>query len=160
MAARGERLDQTVSAYLVRRIEHHPLVDIRVQAQVTEAHAEGNHLGAVTITDAYGASERPSTTALFFVSAVTRTRAGLPRRAFVSTVRGTWVLVPISWLVASARRAGGSNATLALETSVPGLFAAGDLRSGSTKGVAGAVGEGAMAAALAYRRLQELAALD
>jgi thioredoxin reductase len=49
---------------------------------------------------------------------------------------------------------------LALETTVPGLFAAGDLRSGSTKRVAGAVGEGAMAAALAYRRLQELAALD
>jgi NADPH-dependent 2,4-dienoyl-CoA reductase/sulfur reductase-like enzyme len=111
MAVRGERLDQTVSAYLVRRIEHHPLVDIRVQAQVTEVHAEGNHLGAVTITDAYGASERPSTTAFLFVSAVIRTRAGLPRRAFVSTVRGTWSLVPISWIVASARQAGRSNAT-------------------------------------------------
>jgi thioredoxin reductase (NADPH) len=47
---------------------------------------------------------------------------------------------------------------LALETSVPGLFAAGDVRHGSTKRVAGAVGEGAMAAALAYRRLAELEA--
>jgi alkyl hydroperoxide reductase subunit AhpF len=111
MAVRGERLDQTMSAYLVRRIEHHPLVDIRVQAQVTEVHAKGNHLGAVTITDAYGASERLSTTALFFVSAVIRTRAGRPRRAFVSTVRGTCLLVPISWMVASARQAGRSNAT-------------------------------------------------
>jgi thioredoxin reductase (NADPH) len=45
---------------------------------------------------------------------------------------------------------------LALETSVPGLFAAGDVRHGSTKRVGGAVGEGAMAAALAFRRLAEL----
>ena len=40
---------------------------------------------------------------------------------------------------------------------MPGLFAAGDVRSGSTKRVAGAVGEGAMAVALAHRRLEELA---
>ena len=45
---------------------------------------------------------------------------------------------------------------LALETSVPGLFAAGDVRSGSTKRVAVAVGEGAMAVALVHRRLEEL----
>ncbi len=45
---------------------------------------------------------------------------------------------------------------LALETSVPGIFAAGDVRHGSTKRVAGAVGDGAMAVALAERRLDEL----
>ena len=45
---------------------------------------------------------------------------------------------------------------LALETSVPGLFAAGDVRSGSTKRVGSAVGEGAMAVALVHRRLAEL----
>jgi thioredoxin reductase (NADPH) len=49
---------------------------------------------------------------------------------------------------------------LALETSVPGAFAAGDVRHGSTKRVAGAVGEGSMAVALAHRRLEELAAGD
>jgi thioredoxin reductase (NADPH) len=48
---------------------------------------------------------------------------------------------------------------LALETSVPGMFAAGDVRHGSAKRVAGAVGEGAMAVALAHRRLQELASV-
>ena len=46
---------------------------------------------------------------------------------------------------------------LPLETSVPGLFAAGDVRSGSTKRVAAAVGEGSMAVALVHRRLEELA---
>jgi thioredoxin reductase (NADPH) len=43
-----------------------------------------------------------------------------------------------------------------LETSVPGLFAAGDVRHGSTKRVAAAVGDGAMAVALVHRRLDEL----
>ena len=45
---------------------------------------------------------------------------------------------------------------LALETNVPGLFAAGDVRHGSTKRVGSAVGEGAMAVALAFTRLAEL----
>ena len=44
-----------------------------------------------------------------------------------------------------------------LETSLPGFFAAGDVRHGSTKRVAGAVGEGAMAVALAHVRAEELA---
>ena len=43
------------------------------------------------------------------------------------------------------------------KTSVPGVFAAGDVRSGSVKRVAGAVGDGAMAVALAHRRLEEVA---
>jgi len=46
---------------------------------------------------------------------------------------------------------------LPLETSVPGLFAAGDVRHGSTKRVAAAAGDGAMAVALVHRRLDELA---
>ena len=45
---------------------------------------------------------------------------------------------------------------LALETSIPGLFAAGDVRHGSVKRVAGAVGEGSMAVAFAHHRLEEL----
>ena len=46
------------------------------------------------------------------------------------------------------------------ETSAPGLFVAGDARHGSTKRVGGAVGEGAMAAALVHRRLDELSGLQ
>ena len=45
---------------------------------------------------------------------------------------------------------------LALETSVPGFFVAGDVRHGSTKRVAGAAGDGATAVALAHLRLAEL----
>ena len=61
---------------------------------------------------------------------------------------------PHTWLDADS-----DEARAALETSLPGFFAAGDVRHGSTKRVAGAVGEGAMAVALAHLRLEELAAV-
>ena len=93
MAVRGARLGKSMSAYLVERIEAHPLIDVRYLTQVRELHADGQ----------------------------------LDRDP------------------------------LALETSVAGLFAAGDVRSGSTKRVAAAVGEGSMAVALVHRRLEELA---
>jgi thioredoxin reductase (NADPH) len=50
----------------------------------------------------------------------------------------------------------GDRDPLPFETSVPGVFAAGDVRSGSVKRVAGAVGDGAMAVALAHRRREEM----
>ena len=55
------------------------------------------------------------------------------------------------------RRPAACSSAPLLETSLPGVFAAGDVRHGSTKRVAGAVGEGSMAVALAHRRLEELA---
>jgi len=60
----------------------------------------------------------------------------------------------------SAARGGDAppaRAPAPFETSVPGAFAVGDVRSGSVKRVAGAVGDGAMAVALAHRRLEEVA---
>ena len=55
------------------------------------------------------------------------------------------------------RAVNAGDGTLALQTSVPVLLAAGDVRHGSTKRAAGGVGEGAMAVALAHRRLDEIA---
>jgi len=48
------------------------------------------------------------------------------------------------------------SSTLPLETNLPGLFAAGDIRSGSIKRCAAAIGEGSMAVALAHQRLAEV----
>jgi thioredoxin reductase (NADPH) len=58
----------------------------------------------------------------------------------------------VSW-----RRLRGARSCALMSPPVPGLFVAGDARHGSTKRVAGAVGEGAMAVALAERRLEEIA---
>jgi thioredoxin reductase (NADPH) len=79
-------------------------------------------------------------------------RPNQPLRRYVLTGRG---------LLEGGRRLAGwplDRDRLPLETTGKGLFAAGDVRSGSTKRVAGAVGEGAMSVALVHRRLEALAA--
>jgi thioredoxin reductase (NADPH) len=76
----------------------------------------------------------------------------------VTTDRAGYILTGPDLLVSGERPPGWplERDPLPLETSVPGFFAAGDVRHGSTKRVAGAVGEGAMGIALAHRRLAEL----
>jgi thioredoxin reductase (NADPH) len=157
MLVRGESLGRTMSAYLVERIEKHPLIDVRLRTEVTEAHGE-TRLEAVTVVDPSGASERLPARALFLCIGG-RPRTGWTEAAGVRTDSAGYILTGPDLLEGGRRPDEWPLARdpLALETSVPGFFAAGDVRHGSTKRVAAAVGEGAMAVALAHRRLAELA---
>jgi len=159
MLVRGDRLGRTMSEYLLRRIEESTLIETRFGAEVQAVHAEGDRLSSVTIVGRDGRESRRSAHALFVCI------GGVPRTAWaagsgVSTDAAGYVLTGPDLLDRGERPPGWPLARdpLALETSVPGLFAAGDVRHGSTKRVAGAVGEGAMSVALAHRRLDELAA--
>jgi thioredoxin reductase (NADPH) len=144
-----------MSAYLVDRIERHPLIDVRIATEVRELHA-AQHLEAVTVEGPEG-RERLGAVALF-ICIGGRPRTGWAADAGVALDQAGYVLTGPDLLDRGGRPAGWplDRDPLALETSVPGVFAAGDVRHGSTKRVAGAVGEGAMAAALAHRRLAEL----
>jgi thioredoxin reductase (NADPH) len=159
MIVRGDRLGTRMSAYLVDRIERQPLITVRLCTRVRELHARDGHLSAVTVADADGTTQRLPAQALFVCI------GGLPRTGWadaagVRTDPAGYVLTGPDLLRRGRRPEGWplDRDPLALETSVPGFFAAGDVRHGSTKRVAGAVGEGAMAVALAERRLEELAA--
>jgi thioredoxin reductase (NADPH) len=146
-----------MSAYLVERVEKHPNIEVRLRSQVTELHASAGRLSAVLVDSADGATETVPVTALFLcIGGVPRTQWA--SSSHVQTDRGGFILTGPDLLDAGRRPEGWplDRDPLALETSVPGLFAAGDARHGSTKRVAGAVGEGAMAITLAYRRLEEL----
>ncbi len=159
MIVRGDRLGAKMSAYLVERIEPNPLIDVRLHTIVSAVHADGDQLGAVTISDEAGKTEQLRARALFLCI------GGTPRTAWATgvgvRVNSAGFVLTGSGLLEAGRRPDGwplDRDPLVLETTIPGVFAAGDLRSGSTKRVAGAVGEGAMAAALVHRRLEELAA--
>jgi thioredoxin reductase (NADPH) len=159
MVVRGDRLRKSMSAYLADRVESHPLIDVRLRTQVTAVHGDEGHLRAVTITAADSASETMRAQALFLCIGG-QPRTGWAVGSGVRTDAAGYILTGPD-LLDKGRRPDGwplDRDPLALETTVPGLFAAGDVRHGSTKRVAGAVGEGAMAVALAHRRLEELAA--
>ena len=147
-----------MSGYLVERIEADPRIDVGLGAQVVEAIADGDRLGGVAIADAEGTREELPARAFFLCI------GGTPRTAWtadqgVRTDAAGYILTGLDLLEEGRRPASWplSRDPLPLETSVPGFFAAGDVRHGSTKRVAGAVGEGAMAVALAHQRLEELA---
>ena len=157
MVVRGDSLSKSMSAYLVERVESHPNIDVRLGTRVAELHEAGGRLRDVTIEGAGGRRETIAVTSLFLcIGGVPRTQWAESRH--VRTDKAGFILTGPDLLEAGKRPEGWplDRDPLALETSVPGLFAAGDVRHGSTKRVAGAVGEGAMAVSLAYRRLEEL----
>jgi thioredoxin reductase (NADPH) len=161
MLVRGDSLGRSMSAYLVERIEAHPLIDVRLRTVVEAVEADGGQLSAVSVRSAGEGAERLPVTALFLCLGG-EPRTGWAAAAGVATDPAGFVLTGPDLLDAGRRPDGWPLARdpLALETSAPGLFVAGDARHGSTKRVAGAVGEGAMAAALVHRRLDELSGLQ
>jgi thioredoxin reductase (NADPH) len=157
MVVRGDDLGKSMSAYLVDRIAASPFVRVDLGSQVAGVEADGGNLSGVTIAGSGGATERHGARAMF-VCIGGNPRTAWTARAGVQTDARGYILTGPELLDRGRRPPDWplGRDPFALETSVPGFFAAGDVRSGSTKRVAGAVGEGAMAVALAHRRLAEL----
>ena len=150
LVVRAADLLATMSSYLIDRITAAPNITVRCRSEVVAAGGE-THLETLTLADRdTGAREEVEASWLFvFIGASPRTdwlgtEVRRDQRGFVLT--GPEVLDgDAPWPLARA--------PYALETSVPGVFAAGDVRLESMKRVASAVGEGAMSIYLVHRYL-------
>ncbi|HUC00737.1 MAG TPA: NAD(P)/FAD-dependent oxidoreductase [Solirubrobacterales bacterium] len=152
MLVRGDSLAKSMSAYLIERIEAQPLIEVRLETEVESVEERDGVLEAVVVKDRSGGGERLPAAALFICI------GGAPCTEWASGsgVRvgpGGFVLTGPDLILGGERPDEWAldRDPLALETSVPGLFAAGDIRHGSPRRVGGAVGDGAMAVALAHR---------
>jgi thioredoxin reductase (NADPH) len=153
---RGHGLAESMSQYLIDQINATTNISVRTRAGVTGAHGRGN-LETLTITDAdSGASEEVPAAAMFiFIGA-------LPRTDWLGDLveRDKAGFIPTGPdLLRDGKRPRGWNLgrdPYWLESSVPGIFAAGDVRARSVKRIASAVGEGSMAVQFVHQYLGSL----
>ncbi|SFK53701.1 FAD-dependent oxidoreductase [Geodermatophilus ruber] len=146
------RLDENMSRYLADRIMQDPRIEVYLHSRVEDLEGENGRLEAVIVRDLVTGEQTrlPARDLMVFIGGVPST-SWLPDEVSLDT--GGYVITG-----AAARRTTESGEAdgpepLLLETSVPGVFAAGDVRSGSVKRVASAVGEGSMAVRLVHEHL-------
>jgi thioredoxin reductase (NADPH) len=151
IAIRRDDLTQSMSRYLIERIEADPKIDLLTGVEV-KALAGESRLEQVTLESRTGERQTISCSGLFcFIGASPATAwltdgVTLDRDGFVLTDRQL-----------PATPGDGTSRPLPFETSVPGVFAAGDVRHGSMKRVAAAVGEGSSAVRSVHERLATVA---
>ena len=145
-----------MSEYLVARIEADPLIEVLNCTEIAAGEGDG-HLERLTLRDNADGTTRTVEAQWLFVFI-----GALPRTDWLgSAVRRDskgFVVTGPDLLDSEQRPPEGWPLTrdpYLLESSVPGVFAAGDVRAESVKRVASAVGEGAMAVTLIHRYLQE-----
>jgi thioredoxin reductase (NADPH) len=149
MLVRGSGLAASMSRYLIDRIEATPNIELRPHTELTHLHGDpADGLVAVTWRDRQQDIERqtPLRNVFLFVGADPETH----------WLRSCGVAIDSNGFVLtgeSAATQGGGHMPAALEASVPGVFAVGDVRSGSIKRVGAAIGEGAAAVSMIHQRL-------
>jgi thioredoxin reductase (NADPH) len=153
---RGPDLSRSMSQYLIDQLADHPEIELITHTRLTELHG-GDVLDAVTLHDDHtGRNDQIAVCGLFvFIGAVPCT--GWLRDTLATDDKG-FVLTGRD-LPASALANYHSDLPLVSETSQPGVFAVGDVRAGSVKRAASAVGEGSMAVRMIHQRLAHPATL-
>lgn len=150
LVVRGDSLEASMSQYLIEQISTKANIRVETRSEVVAVHGD-RRLEAIEVIDrSTGTRSRRDTMALFVLIGAEASTDWLPSKiardehGFVLT--GTDVMNAGHWKT--------DREPFALETSVPGIFAVGDVRSGSVKRVAASVGEGGMAIAFVHRCLQ------
>jgi thioredoxin reductase (NADPH) len=149
MLVRGESLERSMSHYLIEQIAELSNVEVRARSAAISAEEQDGHLSRVRITGPGGDETLEADACFVFIGASPRTEwlegvLARDERGFILAGRDAqangWPLQREPYV---------------LETSVPGVFVAGDVRARSIKRVASAVGEGSMAVSLVHEYLVE-----
>lgn len=148
MLVRGDSLAKSMSQYLIEQIEALPNVEVRTHTRAVAAHAEDGHLSNLTIEGPEGTEDLCADACFVFIGAQPRTDwladvVKRDERGFI--LAGPDVVAAGGWPL--------SRDPHLLESSVPGVFVAGDVRSRSMKRVASAVGEGSMVVSFVHQYL-------
>ncbi len=142
-----------MSDYLIRQIDGTPNIAVRTNTQVVTAHGS-ERLEALDLRNAAGVTDTVAADGLFALIGVDPHTGWLAER-LMRDARG-FILTGHDLLGADGKPPAGwplARPPYHLETSLPGVFAVGDVRSGSMKRVASAVGEGATAISLIHHYL-------
>jgi thioredoxin reductase (NADPH) len=155
MLVRGNGLADTMSRYLIRRIEDNPAIELKTRTQIVALEGNGHLERVQWRDDRAGAVETNNFRHVFLMTGAVPNTGWLDRcvalddKGFIKTgpelshddlAAAGWPLTRPPYL---------------LETSRPGVFAVGDVRGGNIKRVASAVGEGSIAVAFVHQVLQQ-----
>jgi thioredoxin reductase (NADPH) len=155
MLVRGDGLAATMSRYLIRRIEDNPSIELMARTEIVELEGDG-HLERVRWRGQGAAAIETRTVRHVFLMTGAAPNTGwldgciaLDARGFIKTGAdlSSDDLAAAQWPLARP--------PFLLETSRPGVFAVGDVRSNNVKRVASAVGEGSIAIAFVHQSLQQ-----
>ena len=155
MLIRAGSLERGMSRYLIEEIEARPNIEVMTQTELSRAHGHGS-LESISVTRGGEPVDEPLQADNLFIL--------IGAQPYTKWLEGTLARNERGFIL-TGRDLGAGSVTPAwsldrdphaLETSMPGVFAAGDTRHGSIKRVASAVGEGSMAVQLIHQHLEEL----
>ncbi|HWS32820.1 MAG TPA: FAD-dependent oxidoreductase [Actinoplanes sp.] len=154
LLVRGGSLESSMSYYLIQQLAAVANIEVRTRCEVIGAQGDG-HLQAITICDNKGGTKTTVECGYLFVFIGAEPRTDWLGDALLRDDKG-FIRTGTDLLSNGTRPPGWDRDRdpFYLESSVPGIFAAGDVRASSVKRVASAVGEGAMAVALVHRYLE------
>ncbi len=149
LVVRAAGLGAGMSRYLVDQIQHHPRINVLLSSEVVEAHG-GNRLEAVTVRHGDVLEKLRVGHVFVFIGAAPAT-TGL--KVDVARDPDGYILTGAGAELAGVRTEGSPR--FSLETTIPGVFAIGDVRHGSVKRMTSAVGEGASVVRQIHEYLNE-----
>jgi len=157
MLVRSDGLSDSMSRYLIQRIEENPKIEMHYETEIVSVVGD-KHLESVTWKDKKSGETSTHDIRHIFVMAGASPRTewlkgcvAMDEKGFILTGRD---LDNVNG--GGPKWKSTARAPYMLETSLPGVFAVGDVRSGNVKRVASAVGEGAIAIHLVHRALAEI----